>query len=216
MCENLISWIDQVSCYNLSPISIFISTMSMLTETALSTSAPAPAATAPVEFDPSTFVPTRATSSHFEFVRPDLKKVDPFLSTVKELQTRNPPEAVATWLESQVAEAQKEAELAEKVADEKNGRELAKRVVHKFLKWGPVRFGKADNCKRDFYDGSQKVASSSDATLALEPGFENAMMEQALAAGVDGTEVLSNLHVGVSSLKRFAKWMALAKPTSSD
>jgi hypothetical protein len=184
--------------------------MSMLTETALS-NFHSTGITPPVEFDPSTFVPTMATSSHFEFVRPDLKKVDPFVSTVKELQTRNPPQAVDEWLQSQVTEAQKEVEMAEKVADEKNGRELAKRVVHKFQKWGRVRFGVTPNCQRDFYDGSEVVASTSNSTLALEPRFETAVMEQALAAGVDGSLVLANLHAGVSSLKRFSKWMARAK-----
>lgn len=166
------------------------------------------------EFNPSTFVPTLPESTHFEFVHPDLKRVDPFLSTLKDLQGRNPPQGVSEWLDSQVAETQKEISQAQKVADQKNGRELAKRAVHKFRKWDPVRFGVTDECKRDFYDGSERVDSLLT-PVVLEPSFETAIMEQALAAGVDGTEVLANLHVGVNSLKRFGQWVAVSQPTLS-
>lgn len=168
--------------------------------------------TSTTEFNPSTFVPTLPQSTHFEFVRPDLKNVDPFLSTLKELQGRTPPAGVAEWLDSQMIEAQTQAE---KVADKKNGRELAKRLVHKFRKWGPVRFGVADLCKRDFYDGSERLDTLLS-PVVLQPDFETAVMEQALAAGVDGNEVLSNIHVGLSSLKRFDKWIAVAQPMTTN
>ncbi len=84
-----------------------------------------------------------------------------------------------------------------------NAKLLAERVIIKFLKYRTSRF--TDSYKSDFYDGSTCV----NQPIKFDPIFRIAVQNMAKRCGLDGDPILSNLHVGLSSLKRFKDFISI-------
>jgi hypothetical protein len=185
-------------------------------EASSSSAAPAPApvvreAPKPVvqEQNPYFFRPTHGfTSHHLTFLRPDVSKSQRVIATVTAILALNPPEETKAWVESEIKKA--EESKSQVVAETKvtNARLLAERVVHKFRKWGPVRFGLTPSCRRDFYNGTSPV-DTLDNPLKFDPIFESELRKQTVAAGLDADLLMPHIHLGVVSLARFKEFMTL-------
>lgn len=157
-----------------------------------------------VDGDPDTYVPTMPVSDHLEFVSPTFNgAIICQIESLKSLLSENPPTEVATWLTAKLDSLQQTVQQAKDDAHRINARLLAERVVHKFKKWGPVRFGRTPRCQRCFYTG-QTAIDSQDNPLTFDKVFEDQLRE---LAGADADQILANLHIGPTSAKRFCNFI---------
>ena len=165
-----------------------------------------------VDVDPSNYVPTLPISDHLSFVSASCT-CDQLnqMSMIETFLSQNPPEEVSTWLNKQLEVVKLAIKNAEDMAHETNSRLLAERVVHKFKKWGPVRFGSTDRCKRCFYTGSERV-DSNDNPITYDAVFEAKLRE---LAGLEADQIVDNLHIGKISAKRFNKFIHVSNLQSS-
>jgi len=170
-----------------------------------------------VDVDPSTYVSNLPVSSHLEFERPQgLTAIHNRVKMLNSFKSENPPIEVVTWLDAQLETCEAQVEAAHKAAHERNARLLAERVIHKFQKWGPVRFGVTDRCKSDFYDGSARI-DGPDNAIMFDPAFESQVRELAGVAGLDADHILKNLHIGSACAQRFVDFIHVpAPPHQSD
>ena len=149
---------------------------------------------------PSSYVPSLPASAHLEFVRP---VVDSHLRSVIDacvtLQGENPSEDAAKWLTAKTVEITQTINVARDQAHLTNARRLAERVVHKFQKWAPVRFGNVAQCQRCFYTGHAPVDSTTN-PITLDSIFEAQLRE---LAGNDFDAIVAGLHVSSASAQRF-------------
>ena len=150
---------------------------------------------------PSSYVPSLPASAHLEFVRP---VIDSHLRCVMDacvtLQGENPSEDVAKWLTAKTVEITQTINVARDQAHLTNARRLAERVVHKFQKWAPVRFGNVAQCQRCFYTGASPVDSATN-PITFDPVFEAQLRE---VAGKDFDAIVAGLHIGSACAYRFS------------
>lgn len=169
--------------------------------------APKPVVT---DANPYTFRPTHGfTSHHLQFLVPDVSLFTTLIKTVTALLALNPAnEAIieAGQVLIQKAESEKTKVVAETKI--KNARLLAERVIHKFRKWGPVRFGLKPDCRRDFYNGTSAL-DTLDNPVKFDSVFEGEIRKQCVAAGVDADLLLPHIHLGAVSIVRFKEFMTL-------
>jgi hypothetical protein len=93
----------------------------------------------------------------------------------------------------------------QKVKDEThvtNAKLLAERIIIKFIKYQTSRFTPAP--QSDFYDGSACV----NRAIKFNPVLLVAVQNVANKCSFDAEEILSNLHVGLSSLHRFKDFIS--------
>ena len=165
-----------------------------------------------IDVDPSTYVSNLPVSCHLAFERPHgLTTITNRMDILRALKSENPPTEVVTWLDSKLDVLQAEIDAAHKAVHERNARLLAERVIHKFQKWGPVRFGATDRCKSDFYDGSVRI-DGPDNEITFDPAFEVQVRELAGVAGLDADNVLKNLHIGRACAQRFIEFIHVPAP----
>ena len=154
----------------------------------------------PQEFDPTTFVPSLPQSDHLDFVVPTVdSSVSRVMNACVILQGENPSEAVAQWLTDKLVSLTNTVNEAKDAAHLTNARRLAERVVHKFHKWGPVRFGTTSTCQSCFYTGRPAIDSASN-PITYDPIFEAQVRE---VAGSEADTILNSLHIGSQSAERF-------------
>jgi hypothetical protein len=169
-----------------------------------------------VNADPETYIPQMETSPHLEFVRTDTTvfedRIDHLMEVINDYGLDSDmPDSVLFWLEGQ---KRKEIGRVEKLCErehEVNAYLLAERVVHKFMKWGPVRFGLTPACQNDFYDGSHAI-DSLDNPVRFEPVFRTQVLKLARKYKLNGDQILRNLHIGANSAKRFAEFIDVEVP----
>jgi len=172
--------------------------------------------TSVVDVDPSQYVSNLPVSSHLEFERP--QGLSPFKSRIdllNSLLSENPPQEVVVWLDAQVDLVGTKIAAAQQQCHERNARLLAERVIHKFQKWGPVRFGATERCQADFYDGSARI-DGPDNAITLDPSFEAQVRELAETSGLDATQILTNLHIGRTCAARFQEFIHVTIPDLPD
>ena len=165
-----------------------------------------------VDVDPSNYVPTLPVSAHLSFVNRSCpcNQIHQ-METIEMLLSQNPPDEVCAWLNNQLEGLKLVVKNAVDRAHETNSRVLAERVVHKFKKWGPVRFGCSDRCKRCFYTGYERV-DSNDNPVTYDPVFEAKLRE---LAGSEADKILDNLHIGQASAQRFHEFIHVSNLESS-
>ncbi len=173
-----------------------------------------------VNANPSTYRPNMDVSPHLEFVKANVDSVEMKLQHLMELQRdyeMDPqmPDAVFNWLEVQQQRECEKIDHLMKREHETNAYLLAERVIHKFVKWGPVRFGLTPLCQNDFYDGSRAI-NSLDNPVRFEPVFRNFVMKLARKAGLNGDQILRNLHIGLHSAQRFSEFIDVDIPVIVD
>ncbi len=165
------------------------------------------------EFNPATFQPTLPESSHLEFMVEDTQPLETRFEHLYNLYQEyyldsSMPDSICSWVEHQLEITQTQINQLKQIEHQNNAYLLAERVVHKFKKWGPVRFGVNPNCQRDFYDGTLPV-NSNDNLVHFEPIFRHEVNQVAFQSGLSGEYILSHLHIGLESLHRFQDFMAV-------
>jgi hypothetical protein len=173
-----------------------------------------------VNADPATFRPSADVSSHLEFVKANTERLEMKLEHLVALQDdyatdAQMPDRVFDWIEVQKQRESAKIEQMMEREHQTNAYLLAERVVHKFVKWGPVRFGYTPKCQNDFYDGSRPI-NSLDNPVRFEPVFRNLVMKLARDAELNGDQILRNLHLGLASAKRFSEFMDVEFPYDLD
>ncbi len=162
----------------------------------------------PVEVTPQNFRPVLRASSHLEFVSASsvISALERVLVTLTALLVLSPHPDVQSWVSTQIRDLRNKLVNAKSEAHATNAKRLAERVIHKFQKWGPVRFGSTEVCRNDFYDGSKRVDSVGN-PITFDPVFVDYVRQLAKQAGLDAMVVLDNLHVGNASGVRFADFI---------
>jgi hypothetical protein len=169
-----------------------------------------------VDVDPRTYVSNIPASSHLAFERPlGLESIKSRMDSINEVKSENPPAEIVIWLESKLESLQAQIDGIIKEVHERNARLLAERVIHKFQKWGPFRFGENEHYKSDFYDGSSRI-DTDDNPITFDLSFETQVRELATQAGLDRDQVLTNLHIGRTCAQRFSEFIHVNIPKLHD
>lgn len=163
------------------------------------------------EVDPQTYVTNLHASSHLVFVIPLISfAITNQIKVLNDLLKLEPPTEVATWLSARIIALEQSIESVKKAAHETNAKLLAERIVHKFNKWGPVRFGLTEQCQRCFYTGDKHI-DSKDNPITLDPVLEAKIRE---LSGDKANVIINNLHIGAVSAKRFSAFIHVNIPVS--
>ena len=165
------------------------------------------------ECDPSTFVPSLPASGHLVFASHTVdSKITRLIEACVLVQSQSPPNEVAKWLSEKLVELTNSITQAALATHRANARLLAERVLHKFRKWGPVRFGSTPSCQRCFYTGNEAVDSKHNA-ITFDPVFESELRQ---VAPNEADTILQNLHIGQASAARFRDFISVPSIPSVD
>jgi hypothetical protein len=125
--------------------------------------------------------------------------------------------AVHDYLKAELVKVETAINTATQNARETNARRLAERVIHKYRKWGPVRFGEDEINKNCFYTGDQRVDNDGN-PIQFDELFRNwvcHLAQNSTEKGIpvpDGETILANLHIGYASAVRFADFIIVNIP----
>lgn len=150
-------------------------------------------------------------SEHLSFVIPDI----PHDLSVKEkllrelIQEAPNDEAVVNYLTSKLDPILQKIGDAEISALEENSLRMAQAIIHKFKKWGLLRFGQDIDCKKCFYTGSADIIDGPTNPVGFSIRVAQLINELAAKEGLNCFHILKTLHISSASAERFKGYIEI-------